>query len=173
MHQHTTVCRSIEPTEIQDRFRFASTQEIPSTVYPCFYPCMVVIGMRPTRSIYLTSRNTNRTQSRYSESRLFTTTSISSLHRSQWRTCTSIRRCIDHLFMTPVVYFQYGIMQRKILHTVLQFFIEHLTAMVQIFIVYTNRKYEMTEFTFRNQLTPRHFFLCLQGIVDVFQKEFT
>ena len=173
MHQHTTVCRSIEPTEIQDRFRFASTQEIPSTVYPCFYPCMVVIGMCPTRSIYLTSRNTNRTQSRYSESRLFTTTSISSLHRSQWRTCTSIRRCIDHLFMTPVVYFQYGIMQRKILHTVLQFFIEHLTAMVQIFIVYTNRKYEMTEFTFRNQLTPRHFFLCLQGIVDVFQKEFT
>ena len=75
--------------------------------------------------------------------------------------------------MTPVIYFQYCIMQRKILHTVLQFFIEHLTAMVQIFVVYTNRKHKMTEFTFRNQLTPRHFFLCLQRVIDILQKEFT
>ena len=61
MHQHTTICRSIEPTKIQDRFRFTCTQEIPSTVYPCFYPCMIVIGMCPTRCIHLTSRNTYRT----------------------------------------------------------------------------------------------------------------
>ena len=173
MHQHTTICRSIEPTEVQYRFRFASTQEIPLTIYPSFYPSMVVVSMCPTRSIHLTSRNTNRTESCYGESRFFTTTSVSSLYRCQRRAGTRVRWSINHLFMTPVIHFQYRIVQRKILYSILQLFIKYLTAIVQILIVHTDRKYKVTEFTFRNQLAPRHFLLCLQCVINVFQKEFT
>ena len=173
VHQHTTGSRSVEPTEVEDRFRFASAQEIPGAVHPSFYPSMVVIGVCPTRSIHLTGRNTYRAESCYGESRFFTTTSVGSLHRCQRRAGTGIGRCIYHLFMTPVVHFQHGIVQGKVLHTVLQFFVEHLTAAVQIFIVHTDRKHEVTELTFGNQLAPRHFFLCLQCVVNVFQKELT
>ena len=110
VHQHTTGCRSVEPTKIKHRFRFTSAQKVPFPVYPSFHPCMVVIGMCPTRSIHLTSRNTYCTESSDCESRLFTTTTISCLYRSQWRTSTWIRRSIYHLLMTPVVDFQYCIM---------------------------------------------------------------
>ena len=171
MHQHTTISRSIEPSEVEDRFRFASTQEIPLTVYPSFYPSMIIVSMRPTRSIHLTGRNTYRTQSGYSKCGFFTTTAVCGLYRSQRRTCTGIRRCIHHLFMTPVVHFQYRIMQGKVLYTVFQLFVENLTAVVQIFIVHTDWKHKVTEFAFWNQFPPRHFFLCLQGIVDVFQEK--
>ena len=173
MHQHSTISRSIEPTQIQNRFRFASTQEIPLSVYPSFHPSMVVVSVCPTRSVHLASRNTYWTQSCYRKSRFFTTTAISSLYRCQRRTCTRVWWSINHLFMTPVVHFQNRIMQRKVLHTVFQLFIEHLTAIVQILIIDTDWENEMTEFAFWNQLTPRHFFFCLQRIINIFQKEFT
>ena len=173
VHQHTTRSRCVEPSEVQYRFRFTSTQEVPLAIYPSFYPSVIVIGMCPTWSIHLTSWNTYRTESSYGESWFFTTTSVCSLYRSQRRAGTSIRRSINHLFMTPVVHFQYRIVQRKILNSILQFFIKHLTAIIQIFIVHTNRKYKVTEFAFRNQLTPWHFLLCLQCVINVFQKEFT
>lgn len=52
MHQHTPVSRAVEPTQIQYRFGLASAEEIPFTIHPSFYPCVVIICMRPARRIY-------------------------------------------------------------------------------------------------------------------------
>ena len=62
MHQHPPTGRRIEPPEIKNRFGLASSQEIPFTVCPCLHPRMIIIGMSPTGRIYLTCRNTYRTE---------------------------------------------------------------------------------------------------------------
>ena len=36
---------SVEPTQIQYRFGFASTQEVPFAIHPGFHPGMIIIGM--------------------------------------------------------------------------------------------------------------------------------
>ena len=60
MHQHATAGRSIEPTQVEYRLRFTSTQEIPFPICPCLYPRMIVVRMGPTGRIDLTGRNTYR-----------------------------------------------------------------------------------------------------------------
>ena len=87
VHHHTARCRSIKPTKIEHRFGFASTEELPFAINPYFHPSMVVVGMSPTRSIHLTSRDTHSTHSSHAESRLFAAASEGCLNRSQRRTC--------------------------------------------------------------------------------------
>ena len=76
MNQHGTRGCPIEPTLVQDCFWFASTHKAPTTValiiigYPYLNPSMVAVGMRPTRTIHLTGRNTHCTHSCYGEGAL-------------------------------------------------------------------------------------------------------
>ena len=70
---------------------------------------MVVVGMRPARSVHLTGRDTYGAESSYQEGRFFTAASVSRLDSSHRGTCTDVGRGIDYFFMTPVVYFQHGI----------------------------------------------------------------
>ena len=61
VHQHTARSGLVEPTHIQDGKRLAGTHEVPTTVHPCFYPSVVIVGMSPAWGIYLTGRNANST----------------------------------------------------------------------------------------------------------------
>ena len=60
VHQHASGGRCVKPSQIQYRFRFASPQEIPFSVYPSLYPSMIVVGVRPARRINLSGGNGNR-----------------------------------------------------------------------------------------------------------------
>ena len=71
--------RSIrKPSFIQDFFRLTCSKEIPFTVTPDFYPCMIVITMRPFRRIHLARRNAHTSQGIHCKYRLLTTSSITS-----------------------------------------------------------------------------------------------
>ena len=59
MHQHSTRSGSIEPSEIKHRFGLTGTQEIPLTIDPGLDPSVIIVGVRPTGSIHLTSRDTD------------------------------------------------------------------------------------------------------------------
>ena len=169
MHQHTTTGGSIKPTQVQNRFRFAGTKEIPFAIYPGFYPCMVVVGMSPTRSIYLSCRNTYRAKSCYGEGGFFTTATISGFYGSEWRTRAGITWGVDYLFVAPVVYLEYSVVQWQILHTVFQFIVKHPAWVIQVFIVYPNGEHKMTEYVIGDFFSPRHFPTCLIGESDIFQ----
>ena len=73
--------------------------------------------------------------------------------------------------MTPVVHFQHSILQRKILHTILQFVVEDPTTFVQILIVHTYRQDKVAEHLFRNALSPRHLRFGLERRTDILQIE--
>ena len=45
IHIYATAGRSIEPTQVEYRLRFTSTQEIPFPICPCLYPRMIVVRM--------------------------------------------------------------------------------------------------------------------------------
>ena len=119
MHQHPATGRSIEPSEIQNRFGLASSEEIPLAIRPRFYPGMIIIRMCPTGSIYLPCRNPHRTQRSHSKCGFFSATPIRCLHRCQRRTGTCITRTIDHLFMAPMIYFQNSVLHGQMLHPIL------------------------------------------------------
>lgn len=79
MHQHSATGRGIEPTKIQYRFRFASTQEMPFTIRPGFHPCMVIVRMYPSWCINLPCRNTYRAKCRHQQDRF-----LLQRHRKQY-----------------------------------------------------------------------------------------
>ena len=62
VHQHATVSGAVKPSQVQDRFRFASAQEHPFAVHPGFHPSMVVVGVCPARGIYLAGGDTYRAE---------------------------------------------------------------------------------------------------------------
>ena len=169
MHQHPATGRSIKPSEIQNRFRLASSEEIPLAIRPRFYPGMIIIRMRPTGSIYLPCRNPHRTQRSHSKCGFFSTTSIGCLHRCQRRTGTCITWTIDYLFMTPVIHFQNSILHGQMLHPILQFSIKHPTRVIQILIIHPDRQHKMPEQFIRNLIPPRHLDTRLPGQANILQ----
>ena len=130
---------------------------------------MIVIGMCPTGSVYLTGRNTYRTKGGNGKGRLLTTTAISRLNGSKRRAGTSIARTVNHLFMTPVIYLQNGIPHGKILDTLLQFIIKYPAGIIQILIIHPDWKYKMPEYIFGNRFSPRHLTLCLLSQTYILQ----
>ena len=131
---------------------------------------MVIIRMRPTRCIHLTSRNTYRTKGCHRKGRLFTTTPVSRLHGSQRRAGACIGRCVDYLLVAPMVHVNDRLLQRKSLYAVFQFLVKYHTAFVEVFIVYPNRKHEMAENVFRYCLSPRHLLTSLKRCLHVLQE---
>ena len=90
MHQHTTVSRSVEPSQVEDRFRLAGAEEVPFAVYPGFHPSVVIVGMCPARRIDLARRYADRTEGGYRECRLFAATAVGCLHGCERRTCPGV-----------------------------------------------------------------------------------
>ncbi len=173
MHQHATAGRSIEPTKIEYRFRFTSTQKIPFPICPCLYPRMIVVRMGPTGRIDLTGRNAYRTQGGNQQSGFFPTTSVRCAYRCQRRTGTGVRRSIDSLFMTPMVHLQNGIVKGKGFHTIFQLIVKYYPRAVQLLVVHPHRKYKMTKQILRNNFSPRHLICSLLGGAHVHQMKFS
>ena len=63
VNEHGSRNGSVEPCEIEYRLGLAGSEEEPLTIYPSFYPSVVVIGMCPAWGIDLTCGDTDRTQS--------------------------------------------------------------------------------------------------------------
>ena len=173
MHQHTATGRSIEPTKVEYRFGFAGSKKIPFPVRPCFYPCMIVVGMRPPGCVDLTSRDTHRTQGGNQQGRFLATTPVCRAYRCQRRTGTGIGGSIDSLLVAPVVHLQNGIIEGQRLDTILQFFVKHYPCTVQMLIVDPHRKYKMTKQILRNNFSPRHLIGSLLGGAHVHQMKFS
>ena len=87
VHHHASRSGSIKPTEVKHRFGLACTEELPFTVNPHFHPCVIVVGVSPTRSVNLASGDAHSTHGCHAECRLFATASEGCLYRCQWRTC--------------------------------------------------------------------------------------
>ena len=66
----------------------------------------------------------------------------------------AIGRSIDNLLMTPVIHFQYGVVQRETLHPVFQLIKENHAAFIQILIVDSYRQYEMAEDILWDAIAP-------------------
>ena len=173
MHQHAAAGRSIEPTKVEYRFGFAGSKKIPFPVCPCFYPRMIVVGMRPPGCVDLTSRDTHRTQGGNQQGRFLATTPVCRAYRCQRRTGTGIGGSIDSLLVAPVVHLQNGIIEGQRLDTILQFFVKHYPCTVQMLIVDPHRKYKMTKQILRNNFSPRHLIGSLLGGAHVHQMKFS
>ena len=81
VHQHAAAGRGIEPAQVEYRFGLAGTKEMPASVDPGFYPGMIVVGMCPSRSIYLARGDAHRAQGCHQERGLFATTAPGGAHR--------------------------------------------------------------------------------------------
>ena len=125
MHQHSSTCRCIEPSEIKHWLRLARTKEVPLAIDPSFYPGMVAVSVSPTRSIHLTCRNTDCSKSCNQKSRLFAAAAICGLDCGKWRAGTTVRRHIDCVFMAPVIDFKHGVTHAHILDSRSELIKEH------------------------------------------------
>ena len=105
VHQHAAAGRGVEPSQVEHRFRFASAQEMPFPVHPYFHPGMIVIRMCPSGCVHLAGRYAHGAECTHGEGGLFATASVGCTHGSQWCAGAHVRRCVGHLFMTPVVDF--------------------------------------------------------------------
>ena len=173
VHQHAAIGGSVEPSQVEYGLRLASAEEIPFTVHPGLYPRVVIVSMRPTRRVHLARRNANRTKRGDGEGRLLTTTSIGGLHRSQRRTGTCVRRCVDDLLVAPVVHFQHGVVQGEVLDALFQLGVEYRTALVQVLVIYPHGQYEVAEDFLRDAVAPRHLLARLERGADVSQIKVT
>ena len=85
VHEHSARSRCVEPSEIKNRFGFASTEEVPFAIDPSFDPSVIVVGMCPARSINLASRDAHRAEGCNEEGGFFATTSVCSFDRGERR----------------------------------------------------------------------------------------
>ena len=171
VHQHSTRGRRIKPSKIEHRLWLASSQEIPFAISPSFHPSMVVVGMRPTRGINLSSRYAYRPQGSHRESTLLATSSISRANGGERSRSAGIRRLISHSLMAPVVHLQDGILHAHALHPLLQLSIEHLSGVIEILIVHTYRQHEMAEEQLRHFIAPTHLLSCLKSGAYILQEK--
>ena len=171
VHEHSTRCGSIEPGEVKYRFRLTSTKEVPFAVNPGFYPCMVIVGMCPTWSIYLACRDSDSTQGSDGECRFLAATAVCGADGGKRCACTYIARCICYFLMTPMVDLKHCVTHREALYPAAQFVIEYRTAVVHIFVVHTHRQHEVIELPCRHFLAPWHFIPRHKGIIDILQME--
>ena len=172
VHQHSPAGWGVEPSQVEYGLGLAGSQEVPLAVSPGLYPGMIVVGVRPTGRIDLTRRYAYRTQSGHQQGRLFAATAISRTDSSHRRTGAGIAWLIDGLLVTPVVHFEDGVVQRKLLHAVFQFLIKYDTCTVQMLVVHPRRKHKVTEQLFGNIAAPGHFVGCLTRCTHVHQVEF-
>ena len=59
VHQQSTACRRIEPSQIEDRLGLTSSHKVPFTVGPSLDPGVVVVRMGPAGSVDLPCWNAN------------------------------------------------------------------------------------------------------------------
>ena len=132
---------------------------------------MIVVSMRPARRINLSGRNTYRSQSSHGKSTLLAASSVCRTDRGKRSRSTTVGRLIGYPLMTPMVDFQNSIFHAHPLHTLFQFLKEYHSGIIQIFIVYTDRKHKVTEQQLRYVLAPSHFLPCLKARTYIFQEE--
>ncbi len=120
---------------------------------------MIVVGMSPSRSVYLTRWNTYAAQSGHSKCRFFATTAESVAYSGERRRGAGIGGLVGYFFVTPVVYFKDSIFHRQAFYTVFEFGIELRPRHVEIFVVYTHRENKMPPFAVGDSRAPGHF-LC-------------
>ena len=129
---------------------------MPFAVRPGLHPGVIVIRMRPSRSVHLPCGNAHRPEGGHKKSGLLPAPSVGSPDRCQRGACSGVRRLINRLLMTPVVDLENRLLHGKILHPWSKFPEEHRSGSVQILIVHPHRKHEMPHLPLRNGLSPRH-----------------
>ena len=162
VHQHTTRGTLVKPTQVQHRLWLAGTQEVPLAIGPGLYPRMVIVGMRPTRGINLTGRNTYGTQGCNSKSALLATASISRTERCQRTAGSAIRRTIRHVLVAPVVHLEDSLLHTQFLNTGLEGLVEHLATVVEILVVNSHGHHKMAELALWNGFAPWHLSTCFE-----------
>ncbi len=172
VHQHTARGRTVEPPEIQCRFRLAGTEKIPAAVCPGLHPGMIVVRMGPTRRIDLTGRNAHGPQRGNRKRGLLTTTARSRTHRGQRRRSAGVRGAVGHILVAPVVHFQHGIVHGKPGHPLSQLFIADRPEGIEVLVVDAHRQHEMPPFPFRDRSSPWQFPAGSQGGFHLAQIKF-
>ncbi len=172
MQKKGTFHRCVKPSHIENGCGFACSQVIPFSVGPRFHPSMIVVGMRPSGSVNLSGRNSHSAECSHSKRRFLAATAIRRAHRCQRRTCTGIGRPISHFFVTPMVYFENGVIHGKIANPFFQFPVKDHTRRVQILVVYPDGQHKMTKHLFGNVFSPRHFFLRGERLANIIQIKF-
>ena len=162
VHQHTTRGTLVKPAQVQHGLRLTGTQEVPLAIGPGLYPRMVIVGMRPTRGVHLTGRNTHGTQGCNSKSALLATTSISRTERCQRTAGSAIRRTIRHVLVAPVVHLEDSLLHTQFLNTRLEGLVEHLTTVVEILVVNSHGHHKVAELALWNGFAPWHLSTCFE-----------
>ena len=168
MHQHPAACRGIEPSKVQNRLRLACAKEIPAPVNPCLNPRMVVVGMRPTRSIDLTRRYAHGAESGDKKRRFLAATPVCCTDSGKRRACTCVRWLIVGLLVTPVVHLQYRVVHRQAFQPRHQLIVKHHTRAVEILVVDTHRQHEVAENIVGNRPAPNRLATCSQRAAHIF-----
>ena len=134
---------------------------------------MVVVGMRPSRRIYLTCRNADGAQSRHCEGRFLAAASRCRLHRSHRRRCAGVGGTVCYVFMTPVVHLQHSFLHSASAHTLRQFVVVFRAEVVEVFVVNAHRQDEMAPFAIGNLRAPGHLRTSTDGNAGVFEEVFS
>ena len=98
-----------KPSLVQDFLRLARSQEIPFSVQPYLYPCMIIITVGPSGSINLSGRYAGTAERGYRKGGLLPAPSLSAPVNGHGRSGSHIRRLISGIFRTPVIYGEHSL----------------------------------------------------------------
>ena len=171
VHQHAARGRCIEPAQIQHGFGFTGAQEVPLAVHPGLHPSVVVVGVCPPRGVDLACGDAHGAQRCHGKGALLAAAAYGGAHTAQWGRRASVRGAVGHVFVTPVVDFEHGLVHREATDTLAQFLVAHRAEAVQVFVVHPHGQDEMQPFPFGHAASPGHFAACAQACLDLFDIE--
>ena len=128
---------------------------------------MIVVGVRPAGRVDLSGRNAHRAQGRHGKGRLLAAASDSRFQAGERRECAGIAGLIGDVLVAPVVHLEDGVLHGHVADTLLQFFIEHLSCLVECLVVHSCGQHEVSEQQLRHLLSPRHLASSLEGCAHV------
>ena len=138
---------------------------MPFSVHPDLYPGVVVVGVGPSRGIYLPCRDAGCPERRHRQHGLLAAASLAPVHRSHRGGGPAVRRLVGGLLVAPVVDLEGGIVETHSLHTSAERVGVSQAEFIQVLIVHPERQHEMAELPLRN--VPAHPLPHLQGLLHV------
>ena len=165
MQQHGSGNRGIEPTQVQYRFRFARTHEMPPSVNKHLDPGVVVVRVRPARRVDLPCRYPRRTQCRHGQHGLLPAAAVSRADGRQRRRCPRVRRSVGRPLVAPMVYLQRCLGHGHSLYPLAQRIRIYQPEIIQRLVIHPEREHKMPELPLRH--VPIHSAAHVQRLLDV------
>ena len=145
VHQHGAGCGQVKPSGIRSRHGFAGSEEMPLSVREKFYPCVIIIRVRPERYIHLPRRNPDTSHGIHAENRLLPAAAVSALIEGKRGYGPVIIAVVCPVFGTPLIDRQCRLKLRKILCSRTDPLLEQAAARPDFFRIHPMEQYIFSE----------------------------